>query len=115
VSSIEAGEGTLIEESLGTGPIRIWYTQEDVLAQGQPICTDEELLGELSRKLCHVFNARCLRRYLDPDSGVALLTSIRPKQARAGRMPEELSDVQRVRLIRPPGPFSKIDLPAQVD
>jgi hypothetical protein len=115
VSSLEAGQGTLIEESLGAGPIRIWYTQEDVLARGQPICTDEELLGVLSHKLCHVFNAWCLRRYLDPESGIALLTDIRPKQARAGRIPKELSDMQRLRLVRPLGPFSEIDLPASAD
>lgn len=115
VSSLEASEGTLIEESLGTGPIRIWYTREDVLARGQPICTDEEILGVLSRKLCHVFNAWCLRRYLDPDSGIAFLTGIRPKHVRAGRVPKELSDMQRVRLVRPPGPFSEADLPAQAD
>jgi hypothetical protein len=100
--SLESGTGTLIEESYGTGPFRIWYTPDDVPAKGEPISTNEEILGVLSGKISHVFNSRCLREYLDPANGSASLTNIRPARVRTGRFQKKFPQMKIVRLIHRP-------------
>lgn len=101
--SLKAGQGTLLEESSGTGPYRIWYTPDDVLAKGEPISSDEELLGVFSGKICHLFNSRCCREYLAPDDGKAFLTTIRPARVTSGRIQKRFPRIKVVRLIRPAG------------
>lgn len=109
--SLESGEGTLIAESYGTGPIRIWYTSDDVPAKGEPISTDDEMLGMLSGKISHVFNSRCLREYLDPTNGSASLTNIRPARVRSGRFPKKFPQIKILRLIHRPGQTEESETP----
>ena len=100
---LESGHGTLLEESYGTGPLRIWHTSDDVLANGEPVLTDEEMFDVLSGKASHVFNSRCLRKYLDSDKGTALLTDIRPSRLNDGRFQKRFPKIKTVRLLHRPG------------
>ena len=105
---LESGQGTLIEESSTSGPFRIWYTPDDLLAKGEPISTDKELIGVFFGKLSHLFNSRCLHEYLDPNSGTALATSIRPRFVKTDRFKKRFPHVTVVRLIRPVVPSHEI-------
>jgi hypothetical protein len=81
---LHAGQGTLIAEMGPKGPRRIWWTEEDILAKGRPISTNDELLA-VWKGDPHLFNAQCYRDYVDPESGRALLTAIPGRQVRADR------------------------------
>lgn len=100
---LRSGQGTLLAESHGTGPFRIWYTPDDVLAEGEPISTDAEMIGVLTGKISHVFNSRCCREYLDAATGTALLTSIRPGWVMTDRFKRRFPHISVVRLFRPLG------------
>jgi hypothetical protein len=97
---LESGQGTLIEESSTSGPFRIWYTSDDLLAKGKPISTDKELIGVFRGKLSHLFNSRCLQEYLDPNNGTALATNIRPRFVKTDRFKKRFPHVNVVPLIR---------------
>jgi hypothetical protein len=100
--SLESGDGTLIVETHGTGPFRIWYTEDNIRAKGEPISTDEEILGVLGGKTSHVFNSRCLREYIDSANGSASLTNIRPARVRSGRFQKRFPHAKVVRLYQRP-------------
>jgi hypothetical protein len=99
-------------ETHGTGPFRIWYTEDDVLAKGEPISTDEEMLGVLGGKSSHVFNSRCLRKYLDSTDGSASLTNIRPARVRSGRFQKMFPRAPLVRLYHRPDQIDTTETPS---
>lgn len=97
-----AGEGTLIEDTGQKGPLRLWWTQDDLFALGSPVSTDEEfqavLLGE-----GHLFNSRCLNEYLDANNGKALLTSIPVRYATSGKLARLYPSARVAKVFRPFG------------
>ncbi|HYV37430.1 MAG TPA: hypothetical protein VE988_17120 [Gemmataceae bacterium] len=82
---LEVGEGTFIMETGFKGTYQIWWTEDDLLAKGTPVKTNEEIFAVWEGKP-HEFNELLLKDYLDEDSGKAILTDIPPKKARAGRL-----------------------------
>ena len=76
---LESGEGTLvIEHRSPKGPIREWWTEDDVIA-GSPV----PLLGSLQSPpeeeqllALREYAANCARKYLDLEYGTASLTEV---------------------------------------
>ena len=95
-----AGEGTLIEDTGQKGPYRIWWTQGDLFAFGAPASTDEEFISVLTGEE-HPFNSRCLKDYLDEETGKALLTSIPPRYAASGKLSRLFPRMKIAKVIRP--------------
>ena len=81
---LDAGEGTLIEETGHKGPYRVWWIDENVFEKGIPVSTDKESLAVLQGK-DHPFNSQCLKEYLDPAIGRAFLTSLPPKSVKSSK------------------------------
>jgi len=94
---LEVGEGTLIEEWGVKGPYRIWWTSENVAARGTPP-TDEDFRSIMGGK-DHVFNDQCVKDYLEPDTGRAILTDIKPRVSRNGGLKTLFPGVQVVMLV----------------
>lgn len=98
---LNAGEGTLIEDTGQKGPYRIWWTEEDLFDLGQPVSTKDKdaFLAALQGE--HTFNARCLKEYLDDKTGRALLTSIPARYARTGRLAQMFPKMKVAAVVRP--------------
>lgn len=107
---LNAGEGTLIEETGHKGPYHIWWTEDDLFSLGKAPSTDEELFAILTRKETHAFNSLCLKEYLDDETGKALLTSIPPRYVASGRLARLFPDVRIAMLVRPFGPPTRESL-----
>ena len=98
---LEAGQGTLIDETGPKGPYHIWWTEDDVRAKGSTASTTQEIIAIIQGKE-HPFNSQCLEEYLDPDSGRAFLTTIRPRYARSERLARMFPRMPVVvRMVRP--------------
>ena len=95
-----AGKGTVIEETGPKGPYRLWWTEDDLFALGAHISTDEEFISILTGGE-HPFNSRCLRDYLDKETGKALLTSIPPRHAASGKLVRLFPQVKVASVVRP--------------
>ena len=96
-------------ETHGTGPFRIWYTEDDTRTKGEPISTDEEMLDVLGGKTSHVFNSRCLLEYLAPTNGKASLTNIRPARAKIEQFQKRFPKAKIVRLYHRPDQMGRRD------
>jgi len=99
---LEAGEGTLIEEWGLKGPYRIWWTGEDIRARGTPLTLDD--YRNIMQCKDNAFNAQCVQDYLEPETGRALLTNIRPRAARNGGLQRLFLGVPVVMLVQSPNP-----------
>jgi hypothetical protein len=97
---LEAGEGTLIEETGHKGPYRIWWTEDNLLGKGTPPSADEDFVAIFEGK-DNPFNSLCLREYLDSDSGKAMLTPLPARYAQSGRLARMFPRMQIVMLVRP--------------
>jgi hypothetical protein len=95
-----SGEGTLIEETGRRGPYRIWWTEDDLFSLGSPVSTKEEVLSILSGEE-HEFNARCLKEYLDKETGKALLTPIPARDAKSGKLAKKYPSVKIAKIVHP--------------
>jgi hypothetical protein len=76
---LQAGEGTLIIEHLSPkGPIREWWTEEDVIA-GAPVALPSSLASpppEGQQQAVQEYARACAAKYLDVESGTAKLTEV---------------------------------------
>jgi hypothetical protein len=81
-AKLAAGHGTLIEAWGSNGVERIWYTDDDVRAQGSPAKDWDDLFDAWKAGHDHAFNASCRQQYLDRNSGKAVLTTISPSSRR---------------------------------
>jgi len=95
-----AGEGTLIADTGQKGPYRIWWTQDDLSVLGSPASTREDFISIYEGK-GHPFNSRCLKDYLDEETGKALLTSIPARYATSGQLARLFPQVKVAKVIRP--------------
>jgi hypothetical protein len=71
---LRAGEGTLVIEGAMTGPVRVWWAEENILALAPVPPPAEHELARLLRDKPQPFVAWCFGRYLEPKEGTALLT-----------------------------------------
>jgi hypothetical protein len=98
---LAAGRGTLIEQHGPKSVERIWYTDDDVRAQGSP-----------ARDYDHAFNESCRQQYLDRSSGKAILTTI-PPSSRRKQLATRYPQMTIVRVFdldyRPPQPLNASD------
>src|SRR5581483_1146777 len=95
---LEAGEGTLIEETGHKGPYHIWWTEDD-LRPGLDLAKEEIVAIPLGRE--NTFNSRYLEEYLDPQKGKAYLTAIRPHEARSGTLSTKYPRMPVAKVVRP--------------
>src|SRR5262249_20729399 len=95
---LEAGEGTLIRESGVKGPVRIWWTEDDIPAKGTLVTTDEEYFA-VFRGEPHAYNLHCWQEYLAAETGKAILTSIPPRYAAWGKLARMFPKVPVVTVI----------------
>ena len=98
-SRLNAGEGTLIEDTGQKGPYRIWWTEDDLFGLGNPVSTKDEFLSALGGE--HAFNTQCLNEYLDEKAGRALLTSMPARYAKKGGLAQMFPRMKVVAVIRP--------------
>jgi hypothetical protein len=96
---LEAGVGTIIEETGVKGPYHIWWT-EDELPVSPPL-TDEEYVGILSGEKPQAFNDYCLSAYVDVAKGKATLTSIPPRKFVLADFSRMFPRMKMVKVIRP--------------
>ena len=100
-SKLDAGEGTLIEDTGQKGPYHIWWTEDDLFDLGKPVSTKDKDAFLAALREEHAFNARCLKEYLDDKTGRALLTSIPARYARTGRLAQMLPRMKVAAVVRP--------------
>jgi hypothetical protein len=81
-----AGGGTVIEEWGLHGPLRIWWTGDDLLAKGLPPASDETFFA-IADGAGSDWHSSSVRQYLDPVSGRASLVKLGHRRAgRIGKM-----------------------------
>ena len=97
---LDEGTGTLVVECHTKGPFRIWWTDDDLASLGTPLSTREELRAFYEGQE-HPFNSRCLREYLDDETGKALLTSLPARHARSEKLASTFPSIRVVRVFRP--------------
>jgi hypothetical protein len=95
---LNAGRGTLIEETGHKGPHRLWWTEDDLRA---PAPTKAEFMAIVNGEECHPFNSRCLSEYLDEVVGKALLTSIPPRDITSGKLARLFPRAHIAVVVRP--------------
>lgn len=83
---LDRGEGTLIEEWGAKGPYRIWWTEDDLFALGEPVSTQEDVIAIFQGQGKTAFNSRCRDEYLDEVKGRAMLLSISAHTGASGRL-----------------------------
>jgi hypothetical protein len=87
-SELIAGRGTLIiEHQSPKGPIREWWTSDDVIAQSPvslPTALNSGLATEQDLASIREYSRVCAKRYLDLEGGVAKLTEVPIPEARRG-------------------------------
>jgi hypothetical protein len=97
---LDDGIGTLIVECHIKGPFRIWWTEDDLSSLGSPLSTREELMAFYEGRE-HPFNTRCLKEYLDDETGAASFTSLPASHARSEKLARTFPSMKVVRVIRP--------------
>jgi hypothetical protein len=71
---LQVGEGTLIVEQAQKAGIRVWWVHDDVLRTAPIQPPLENHLNYFPLTEPHPFFSWCFERYLNPDSGQAILT-----------------------------------------
>lgn len=96
---LNAGEGTLIEEWGPKGPYHIWWTDENIMARGTPPTEHEcnEMIGGDGKE--QTFNTLCVKDYLEPETGRALLTNMWPLFSNGNRLMRRFPGVPVVKLV----------------
>jgi hypothetical protein len=97
---LDEGTGTLVVECRTKGPFRIWWTEDNLASLGTPLSTREELKAFYEGQE-HPFNNRCLKEYLDDETGKALLTSLPARHARSEKLVSTFPSIRVVRVFRP--------------
>jgi hypothetical protein len=96
---LEAGEGTLLEETGHKGVCRIWWTSDDLASIAPNIEAGERFVQLLEGNDVDGFNQLCLD-YLGESQGKAILTSIPPRHARSGKLSRRFPKAKRVTVVR---------------
>lgn len=99
---LTAGMGTLIEETGLKGPFRIWWTEDDLFANGDPLPTDDDYIDILNGDVEHPINLQYLKDYLGVESGRAVLTTISARHATSGKLARQFPLMKRAMLVQPP-------------
>jgi hypothetical protein len=98
---LNAGEGTLIEDTGQKGPYRIWWTEDDIFSLGIPVSKKDKDAFVSAFKGKHEFNARCLKEYLADDTGKALLTTMPARYARTEKLASMFPRMKVATVVRP--------------
>lgn len=96
LQSSESGQGTVICEwkSKFKGPIRLWWTGDDLFADTPfPIVDREELPLKTNEQ---PFTRWCFDKYIDPSKGKALLLAVTKEQRKI--VSEKLDHIRRVEV-----------------
>jgi hypothetical protein len=104
-----AGEGTVLEEWGPKGPLRVWWTAEDLCSQ-VPALSERDLMHALfSTKECdgyeprRNFNRTCLEIYIGGAKGKASLVVVSGWYAKVRRFVDRYRPSKRVVVIPPLG------------
>jgi hypothetical protein len=71
---LRSGDGTLVIEQAQKDGVRVWWTEDDIVQQAPVELPAEQELDYLRFGTPHPFVTWCFSRYLDSDTGQALLT-----------------------------------------
>jgi hypothetical protein len=96
---LEEGTGTLLVEHGEKGPLRLWWTDDDLSALGEPGSIKEQIEAIIQGKE-HTFNRRCEMEYLCAANGKAILTSIPPHWAKSERLARTFPRMRIVAVVR---------------
>lgn len=97
---LEAGEGTLLEETGHKGAYRIWWTDDDLTDRAPSIDAGERFLQLLEGSDFGGFNQLCLESYVGQSQGKACLTTIPPRQVNSGNLARRFPKARRVMVVR---------------
>jgi hypothetical protein len=100
VPRLEAGEGTLLEETGHKGAYRVWWTSDELASIAPNIEAGERFVQLLEGNDVGGFNQLCLESYLGESQGKAILTSIPPRHARSGKLSRQFPKAKCVMVVR---------------